>query len=153
MENRKWALTLQNLIFLCDQRGIKVILGSNHENYALTRTDTIYLKNTSRKENMCYLLLHEVGHLLVCADKNYEKKFSAIVNAKTIKNYGTLSYRVGIIEEELAAWKAGYEFALRNCLDIDEVQFNKIKSRNLATYMKWATERQKWRKQPKKQQT
>lgn len=131
-----WNKSLKKLVELCEDRGWTVEF-SKKEDAALTQTDKIVINKTRSKENMFYMLLHELGHFLVCSGKDYEKKFRAVFVGKEHKKYGTLSYRVGIVEEELAAWKAGYQFAINNNFTINEDRFNKIKSRMIASYMRW----------------
>jgi hypothetical protein len=75
------------------------------------------------KRSQLYVLLHECGHFLIGATGPRH------------------SGRVGSIEEEIIAWRRGRSLARRLRIRVDSPAFARLRSRCLATYVRWAAKK------------
>ena len=100
-------------------------------------TGTITINSNHAPEHRYYMLLHEIGHAVLYARYDYDKKFQIVSRRK----YATLTYKIARVEEEMAAWNAGEEFARENKLPLNERSFRTLRSSALSSYMIWANTR------------
>lgn len=117
----------------------QIIFKSNVEDKVLPTTKKIFINKTSSTRRKLYLLLHEIGHVLLLTNENYSEKYKKILEQKS---YSQLTYRTGIVEEEIDAWNEGELLAKKLSIPLDK-HFNVVRSNKLATYMKWAVKRKK----------
>jgi len=82
-----------------------------------TRTITV---GRGGQRSRLHMLLHECGHVLIGAEG------------------ARYAGRVGAVEEEMEAWKRGRRLAHRLRIRIDAPAFARVRSRCLATYVRWA---------------
>ena len=92
-------------------------------------------------EKRLYVLLHEIGHVLIRWNwKKFEKEFPA--HAGRFED-GRISrskkFRVSTVEEEFEAWKRGKRVASKLGVIINEEKFNKFKCECLMTYIEWTS--------------
>jgi len=90
----------------------------------------------NNKENMTYLLLHELGHVIQTNKKSLYKR--RVLEVAEIVTKSSLSFRIAMLYEEMDAWNEGYDFAKKIRIPLDRKKFETYKSRCLKTYMSWA---------------
>lgn len=115
----------------------KLIFEPKAEDRVLTTTKIIYINKNHNPRRKLYILLHELGHVVLLTNSDYAIKYKRILNQKS---YSKLTYRVGIVEEEIDAWNEGERIANKLLIPIDN-HFYVVKSNKLATYMKWASKK------------
>jgi len=93
-------------------------------------------------ESMVYYLMHEIGHSILFSSDAYTTSLCNFAQARERKAYGTMQYRTGKVEEEIAAWNTGKQIAEFLGVEINEKNYNKLKAKCLASYMVWAVKRQ-----------
>ena len=93
-------------------------------------------------EKKLYILIHEIGHILIRKNwKKFEKEFSAHAG-KYYDGRVTRSkkFRVSTVEEEFEAWKRGLRLAKKLGATVDESKFNNFKCECLMSYINWASQ-------------
>ena len=138
---KAWKGAIKKLTEYCESRGwaVKIAPGSIDQAW-FDQKKMIELNSRHKPELLYYTFLHELGHmhiLIDTPDNQYLDIFRTLQSAREKKKYGTLAYRVGIVEEEIAAWRIGYEFAIDRGMPINPDIFDRYKSRMLAGYMRW----------------
>ena len=96
----------------------------------------VFLSLRSKPINQLYSLLHECGHVVVRSKKDYKSRFRE-TNAR---ESGTLLKEtnrsiVEQIEEEILAWREGYELAQKLNIDLIEKDFYKYGFRWVMSYV------------------
>lgn len=107
----------------------------------------INLNKRHKPEKKFYILLHEIGHLLVSREPNFQTKFKFALYAKKTKS---LSYYANVVEQEICAWSSGQEFGEWLNFKIDIEKFNALKNKYLCSYIYWAQWKKMAKKEPKK---
>ena len=105
----------------------------------------ILINSASHPETKFYTLLHEVGHILIRRKRNWKTW------AKRHPNYldhphapvdgrrrRSVCYRVGLVSEELEAWRRGREWAESHGFFIDPYKYDTDMNRAVLTYIQWA---------------
>ncbi len=106
----------------------------------------IVLKKNRHPEITFYVMLHEIGHMMLCQNrKMYRERFNAVFDDFS---RGSLTHKVKTVEEELDAWKIGFKLAKRLKLYVNRRKFETVKARCISTYLIWAVE-QKMKKETK----
>ncbi len=101
----------------------------------------IVIKNMyGREELMTYLLLHEIGHVIILSDKKYKIKFKDLSD---FVSKSSLSFRINVLYEEMDAWYQAFLLGKKLKIPIDRKRFESYKTRCLRTYMSWALETNK----------
>jgi hypothetical protein len=90
---------------------------------------TITVSSRMNTKNQLHILLHEVGHYLI----SQEPENNRYTTSKT-----STQYKIDTLEEEFEAWTKGLRLAHELKINIDEPQFNKMRSSMLMTYVEWA---------------
>lgn len=107
--------------------------------YAWFTKKTIAINTHHTPEMKFYILTHEFGHLLISQKKNYfHKHFQTFTKA-----YGNITYRVAVVEEEVAAWEAGREWVIENigAEALEDKKYWITRASMLSTYMTWVAGR------------
>ena len=134
-----WSEHLEKLVAWVTEQGWEVDLRAGNTDEVNEETMKIKLNSTrSSRETICYTLLHEIGHAILFQQTDYGERFVDVVEAKQKKSYGGNKYRVGRVEEELAAWAVGLDVGKQLGIPVNLSSFNKVKSKAVMTYFKWA---------------
>lgn len=99
--------------------------------------NSIQIKKRKNEEIMLHILIHECGHIAICNKRNYDVTHKAVMG----KKYGTLVYKLGVLEEEIEAWNVGLKMAQKLGFEINMKKFNEYRARKLSTYMSWVVSR------------
>jgi len=93
-------------------------------------------------EKRLYVLLHEIGHILIRWNwKKFEKEFAAHAgHFADGRKSRSKKFRVSTLEEEFEAWKRGKRIASKLSVRIDEEKFNKFKCECLMSYVNWTAD-------------
>lgn len=128
-----WLRELRKLERYCNKKGYAVLyndVGIDSVNFDEKR---IILGDHHSNEMSLYYLLHEMGHVVLYnRQKTYKKYYGyCFENFSKI----SLTYRIGILQEELDAWKEGLRLANRLKIKINRRKFEIIKSKCVKTYI------------------
>ena len=113
----------------------KLVFQPKAEDRVLISSKIIYINKNHNPRRKLYILLHELGHVILLTSSDYSVKYKRILNQKS---YSKLTYRVGIVEEEIDAWNEGEKVANKLSIPLDN-HFYVVRSSKLASYMKWAS--------------
>lgn len=108
MSNICWANRLQSIIKTCKRKGamVKFVRGVNDAYVVEDKEITINSRRT--KEHQCYVLLHELGHHIICRTSPYSKKYAVLNRQVSLRS---LSRKILQLEEEVTAWHIGEQTA------------------------------------------
>lgn len=109
---------------------------------ALGEVKTISINSSCHPETKFYTLLHEIGHILIRRNwKRFAKDYPNYLEGPDTPVDGRRerrkSYRIGLIAEEIEAWKRGRAFADRNQLYVDPLKYDTDANAALMTYIDW----------------
>ena len=121
-------------------KGFKVIEEQNGTNSVCLNAYFITINASQGPENRLFSLLHECGHILLCADETrYKEAFPGVWNGVQDKRSSrSRFFRVSLVEEEMAAWNEGLKLAKRLGIKINRKNWDKHKTDCLYTYLRWA---------------
>lgn len=94
-----------------------------------TKTITLRLGRRSN-ETSFYVMLHELGHVLMT-----RTRAGRHVLVRAAKKYKTQISRVAVLEEEMEAWRLGYNLAKKLDMHVNQNKFDRVKSACLTTYI------------------
>jgi hypothetical protein len=133
-KNTNWKNYFKVLEDFVSQYGWKVKYYKIVRSQALLAEKTINLQETKNIEKTFYTLLHEVGHAVVYSDVvTYYKRYKHINRS----HYGTIGYRINVIEEEVAAWQVAEDLADKLSLPFNQKNFDSEKYHCLKSYVEW----------------
>jgi len=132
-----WEKELEKLSKWAKQKGFKVQFSKKEASHAIIETKTITLSKNHTPEIKVYILLHEIGHLLVEANKSKKKSLYNPVNEIFSNNSSTR--KILIVQEELEAWCEGFFLSKKLKIKINRKKFEECKTRSVSTYLRWAT--------------
>lgn len=141
-ETAVWQRQLDNLDIYASTQDWKIVVRDEVEDYADDSVASVFIKRRLNKETQTYITLHELGHLVLFKHQDYGIRFASMCNARARKAYGTQVYRVGRVEEELAAWDEGRKIAQILGIPLNEKRYNRLRAHNVSSYMMWAQRRQ-----------
>jgi len=115
------------------------------ERVELGEVKTIYINSATHPETKFYTLLHEVGHVLIRKDwKRFAKHYPNYTvdpnEPHDSRRERRKSYRIGMLAEEIEAWKRGRNFADRHQLYVDPLKYDADANAALMTYVSWIAE-------------
>jgi len=132
--NQVWLKCIAKAVKYANDRGWTVLFKPKAINMADGDTKTVTINSNQAPRRRFYLLLHELGHLVLFERSDYYE-----VYRKHYSNHYTLKYKIGVIEEEIDAWNAGENLALRHGWNLDP-WFDVVRASRLNTYMLWCTD-------------
>ncbi|NBP57578.1 hypothetical protein EBU71_13780 [bacterium] len=142
LTRRGWKAQIQILENYCNDKGWDIEWVSRKDpsaDTALIDKNRIYIKKERNNELTFYILLHEIGHMMLCQNNRmYEERYNAVFEAFS---RASITHKIKRVEEELDAWKTGYKLSKRLKLYVNRRRFEQIKSRCVTTYMMWAVDR------------
>ena len=138
-----WDRQFREVEDVIDGWGYEVVLSTGaHDRVELGESKTIHINSACHPETKFYTLLHEVGHIMVRKDwKRFSKNYPNYLDGPDAGVDGRRekrkSYRIGVIAEELEAWKRGRTFADRHALYVDPLKYDHDANTALMTYIDW----------------
>jgi|5_EtaG_2_1085323.scaffolds.fasta_scaffold11277_3 hypothetical protein len=125
-------------IYLIEEFGVDVIFGDDEANayWKPNGHPCVSINTNQRKRLQLYTILHEAGHVIIREREEYE----------TLYPYGqqdkskTISRRVDVIREEVAAWDEGEKLAQRLGIELDRRLYHNFYKKHLFEYVKWAND-------------
>lgn len=82
-----------------------------------------------------YSLLHECGHIILRSRKNYETLFKANIDSEGSNRKQSYRACVEEVEEEILAWREGYNLANKLKIYVDQDKYHTYGSRWVMTYI------------------
>lgn len=130
----KWEEAFEKLIkYACKKYDYTVEITNGSELGLINfTTKKIIIKQINNKENMTYVLLHEIGHIIQLDSKIYRKRVEEV---QKIMSRSSLSFRIAVLYEEMDAWNEAYDLGKKLRMPIDRKRFESYKSRCLKAYM------------------
>ncbi len=129
-----WRQQITDAVGVARLYGWKVVFKPKAQDIIIDKEKTIRLNSNSNPRRMFYVFLHELGHMLLFAQPNYDEKYGIY---KGRGKYSTLKYRIAIVEEEIDAWNQGKELAIQQGWQLDN-HYEVVKANKLSSYMLWA---------------
>ncbi len=124
------------LTVFCSQRSWEVVYSNKNQDYYHNNRITLYKKR--KPEILYYNFLHEIGHAwMLNYDESYEEKYSELLRRP--KRFGTLTYKISKLQEEIEAWDIGKMVATGLKLPINVSKFEKNRAECLSSYLRWAS--------------
>lgn len=142
-----WRNQIKKLEKYCEKKGWTVEYKKKpHSDFAEWEAKKITLQITRRPDTLFYVFLHEIGHMLLIKNKQiYNAKYGAIFNEFSRTSQ---THKIAIVEEELEAWREGFNLAKKLELTVEQRKFERLRAKYVMTYMAWAA-----KKKPEKNQT
>jgi len=137
-----WKSQIRILEEYCAGKGWEVEYVSRKDpnaDSAIIHKNKWVIKKDRTTELTFYVLLHEIGHMMLCQNNRmYEERYNAV-----FESFGSASitHKVKRVEEELDAWKTGFKLSKRLKLYVNRRRFEQVKSRCVTTYLMWAVDR------------
>lgn len=120
----------------CSNHSWEVVYSNKNTDYYHNGIITLYRKRKS--EILYYCFLHEIGHAwMLNYDEFYEEKYSELLRRP--RRYGTLTYKISKVQEEIEAWNIGKLVAAELKLPINVSKFEKHRAECLSSYIRWAS--------------
>jgi hypothetical protein len=122
-----------------NDHGIVVVLEKGEEDRWDPMTRSVYLDRSYSWEKRYYILLHELGHILIAKTSNkFNEDYPMYANSVDNRRTRSKAYRVSLIAEELEAWKRGRKMGKKMGHFIDDTKYDKLISDNVMSYIQWA---------------
>lgn len=137
-----WDRQFAQVESLIEDWGYEVVLYSGAQERVELGPKTIHINSTTHPETKFYTLLHEVGHIVIrrgwrkfaLSYPNYLDSPDAAVDGRRERRK---SYRVGLIAEEIEAWRRGRAWAEKRGMYVDIFKYDTDASSALMTYIEW----------------
>jgi hypothetical protein len=118
---------------------------AKNKDMALTGVGEIRITKRRSLDYTMFVLCHEIGHMMTI---NTQLK-NPMYDLFKANKYGTLSYRVLQVEEEVQAWEKGYKLLKELAISFEELKFAKVKASCLTTWMEYVLQVKKNRESQK----
>jgi hypothetical protein len=142
ISRKLWKSQLKVLEDYCAGKGWEVEYVSRKDpnaDTAIVHKNKLVIKKDRTNELTFYVLLHEIGHMMLCQNNRmYEERYNAVFEAF---HSASLTHKIKRVEEELDAWKTGFKLSKRLKLYVNRRRFEQVKSRCVTTYLMWAVDR------------
>lgn len=91
------------------------------------------------QKNLIYSALHECGHVILCNDKSYSKKYKSLLKAEMYdaRHYKSNIYKYKKIKEEIEAWEKGLKLAKKLGIKINIDDYEIYASKYIMSYAKY----------------
>jgi len=142
--NSYWARQFSRLVELANQWGYDVELESGADDRVeMGDARTVWIDSTRHPETRCYTLLHELGHILVRRRwTEFSEPHPTYLHhpdaEPAARHRSTPAFRVGLVAEELEAWRRGRRLARRMGMRVDDTKWEREQSSALLGYISWA---------------
>lgn len=137
-----WDRQFAQVEALIEPWGYDVVLYSGAYERVDLGAKTVHVNSACHPETKFYTLLHEVGHILIRKDwkrfsmayPNYLDSPDGAVDGRRQRRK---TYRIGLIAEEIEAWKRGRAWAERQGMYIDMFKYDSDANSALMSYIEW----------------
>jgi len=135
-----WMAQTRKLETYASNKGWSVVYTSGKKNSeADFVAKKLLIEIDVKSEHTFYYFLHEIGHMLLCQNsKTYAAKYETVYEDF---HATSLTHKVNRVEEEFDAWKSGRRLARRLSLKVNRREFEKLRTKCLASYMMWVVNR------------
>jgi len=137
LDDERGIANLERIVRWCDGRGVEVVFCRRSGAVYLGQQNMIRVSDRMSPRLQAYFLLHECGHFLVGARDKHER-FGMGWHTDDERDKRTFHHRCDVVEEEFEAWYRGWRLAQRLRLDIDKGDYDRIRIKNLKTYLCWS---------------
>jgi hypothetical protein len=129
--------------FLVEELSAHVVFGPDEPNAYWEHRNTMCVSICTKqsKRLQLYSILHEAGHAIIRSDRRYEVLYPYGRVSKTNKS---ISKRVDVVREEVAAWNEGEILSHKLGITLDMPKWHKFLKKNLFEYTKWAQDPKKY---------
>lgn len=128
----------RRLVEYCNGRGCHVEFARVSSEYDV-ETRSIWINSRYTLANQVYVLLHEIGHMLIIDQRGRrEKSFPRGWNVGGLKAARTQLARTDIVLEEVEAWERGLRLADRLGIWYSRAGFDRCRSDRLRSYFAYA---------------
>ena len=134
--NTNWSKQIKKAIIYSEKKEYEVLIKKLPQGISYIDFDSkvIMIHSGYTKERQLYTILHELGHFLI----NHEqvKKYNKTLGYQYRKfSKNSVVYKVTEIEEEIEAWKLGYQLSKKLGIKVNRHNFEVFKSSMLSTYI------------------
>lgn len=109
----------------------------NKYNHVVLSKHVIFIKSTHKKEIQFYALMHELGHIKLSLQSDYNKEY-----LKYRDRSNTYLNRVEVLLEEISAWNIAHKLISKQKFFVNKIALDKYKSQCIASYAKWVARRE-----------
>jgi len=123
-------------VHLIEKFDIDVVFGDGEPNafWNSSGPPAISINTNQRRRLQLYCLLHEAGHAIIRSKEDYKDLYPY---GKKEKNK-SISRRVDVVREEVAAWDEGEKLAAHLEIKLDRRLWHNFLKKHLFEYVKWA---------------
>jgi len=107
-----------------------------HDRRGIVPGDFIIINNRVKLQKQLYLLLHEVGHVMLReSEAQHERRFpSAVLNGRRPSR----AHKIDTLREEVLAWEKGLEVASDFQIPVDDKVWHSMVTCALYKYLEWS---------------
>lgn len=127
---------LERIVRWCRRKGIEVRFSGTRSSMYSPLNRRINMSSRLRPTKQVAVLLHECGHSLVTDGSNNDR-FGMGYSQADRRTWRTLEHRFTILDEEMEAWRRGWNLSRRLGLSITKDVFNAVRFDCLKSYLHW----------------
>lgn len=144
--NSDWDYQFGHAQGYLEAMGYKLVLDRNCDTCVDFQTNTVKINSRFSHEVQFYLLLHELGHVLISEDGRnfFDSEHPSYGRFNGVSPNVPRATRVNILGEEYEAWRIGRRWARMQELFIDDSKYDKTMTKNLMSYIDWAADPSKF---------
>lgn len=127
---------MDNLLYICDQWGVKIKSQKDIMAGAIPPAGLIYLSNSIKSEYKTAILAHEMGHIYTYMAGGSEKRFPhlRLFRRKDKHNLKSNKYKRSLLAEEKEAWNIAEGLIKEFEKDYNMNLFYELKKESLKSY-------------------
>jgi len=146
MEKADWEYQIGHAEGYLGALGYEVKYGRELETCADLEQRRVLINTRFSREVQFYLLLHELGHVLIEEDsaRTFESEHPSGGRYASVSINASKAARVSVLGEEYEAWRIGRRWARLSTLFIDDVKYDQTMTKNLMSYITWAADPKQW---------
>lgn len=142
--NAYWRAQFERLLELADEWGydVELVTGTD-DRVEMGDARTVWIDTRRHPETRCYTLLHELGHVLVRRRwAEFSEPHPTYLRHPDAEPHprhrASPAFRVGLVSEELEAWRRGRRLARRLGMRVDDAKWEREQCAALLGYVAWA---------------
>jgi hypothetical protein len=120
-----------------EARGVAVIVEPGPSEFDIA-SRTVRVNSKYTPQTRLYVLLHELGHFLICDQRGARDRFPRGWDRGGLKQAKSRLARTDIVLEEVEAWDRGLRLADRLGVWYDRAAFDRCRSDRLRSYFAYA---------------
>ncbi len=107
-----------------------------HDRRGIVPGDFIIINNRVKLQKQLYMLLHEVGHVMLRESEiHHERRFPAAVLGS---RRPSRAHKIDTLREEVLAWEKGLEVAADFQIPVDDRLWHSMVTSALYKYLEWS---------------